>query len=322
MGDGETESVPGMRVHLVRMELTKFRGRRVIAVSLVSIVVMSGSALAEQQPPFVGVEWLTPSIIDVSDPSWLRSVTYAGRGERHLWDHVKQDWIMRNAFLFNVKYEGRQGLTEFQVHPEYGGEASAREQVDLYAPVIGRLPRVLLSNAKEVEIQSEPTNPYSATANVTGIFHINPYLAEHRLSRGLLEETLIHEGGHVSLDLDHARSPGWQAAQRADGVFINNYARDFPEREDVAESILAYFVTHYRPGRIAARDVDTILAAIPNRLAYFDAQRFDMSPYVRVATVPQPPEPVPALSLLGQLLLALGLGGAGAMRLARATRRW
>ena len=33
------------------------------------------------------------------------------------------------------------------------------------------------------------------------------------------------------------------------------------------------------------------------------------------------PEPVPALPLLGQLLLALGLTGAGAMRLARATVR-
>ena len=48
-------------------------------------------------------------------------------------------------------------------------------------------------------------------------------------------------------------------------------------------------MTHYRPDRIGARNVETILAAIPNRLAYFDAQRFDMSPYVRVATVPQPP---------------------------------
>ena len=240
----------------------------------------------EGVPPFVGVEWLTPGIIDVSDPSWLRSVTYAGRGERILWDHVQQDWVMRNVFLFNVKYEGRQGLTEVQVHPGYGDEASAREQVELYAPVLGRLPRVLLSNAKEVEIQSEPTNPYSATANQAGIFHINTYFAEDRLSRGLLEETLIHEAGHVSLDLNHARSPRWQAAQRADGVFINNYAQDFPEREDIAESILAYFAVMYRPYRISTEDRNTILDAIPNRFAYFDEQRFDMSPYVRVATVP------------------------------------
>ena len=47
------------------------------------------------------------------------------------------------------------------------------------------------------------------------------------------------------------------------------------------------------------------------------------SPPSEAATAtPAKPEPVPALPLLGQLLLALGLAGAGAMRLARATVRW
>ena len=40
-----------------------------------------------------------------------------------------------------------------------------------------------------------------------------------------------------------------------------------------------------------------------------------------VTATPAVPTPVPALPLLGQLLLALGLAGAGAMRLARAARR-
>ena len=78
--------------------------------------------------------------------------------------------------------------------------------------------------------------------------------------------------------------PNWRAAQEADGRFLTSYAKDYPEREDIAETTWAYFVTHYRPDRIGARNVETILAAIPNRLAYFDAQRFDMSPYVRIAT--------------------------------------
>ena len=37
----------------------------------------------------------------------------------------------------------------------------------------------------------------------------------------------------------------------------------------------------------------SVLSYYPHFLPYFDAQRFDMSPYTRVATVPQPPEPVP-----------------------------
>ena len=55
------------------------------------------------------------------------------------------------------------------------------------------------------------------------------------------------------------------------------------------------------------------LRAVNNRWA---------SPATESVSATPEPEPVPALPLLGQLLLALGLAGAGAMRLARATVRW
>ena len=84
---------------------------------------------------------------------------------------------------------------------------------------------------------------------------------------------------HVSLDFAHKDSPSWRAALAADGVFISIYARDYPDREDIAESILPYFALRYRPDRLADSDRAAILAAIPNRLNYFDEQGFDMSPY-------------------------------------------
>ena len=151
--------------------------------------------------------------------------------------------------------------------------------------MLGRLPLVLLSNVREIEVQIASADPTHAGVNESlGIIHINTYKAETAVLEGFMEEILLHEGAHASLDGDHARSPNWRTAQEADGRFLNNYARDYPEREDIAETTWAYFVTHYRPDRIGARNVETILAAIPNRLAYFDAQRFDISPYVRVAT--------------------------------------
>ena len=231
--------------------------------------------------------WINPNVITASDPSWLRSVEYVGRGERELWDFLSNGWVARNAYLFDVQYGARQGVTEFQLHPEYGSREAAQEQVDVYAPMLGRLPLVLLSNVREVEVQIASADPTQAGANESlGIIHINTYQVETAVLKGFTEEILLHEGAHASLDGDHARSPNWRAAQEADGRFLNSYARDYPEREDIAETTWAYFVTHYRPDRIGARNVETILAAIPNRLAYFDAQRFDMSPYVRVATVP------------------------------------
>lgn len=108
-----------------------------------------------------------------------------------------------------------------------------------------------------------------------GLIHIYTDLGESYLRTGHVEGVFFHEGAHTSLDVNHADSAGWRAAQEADDLFISDHARDHPDGEDIAESILPYFAVRYRTERPTEAD----LAAIPNRLAYFEEQRFDMSPY-------------------------------------------
>jgi len=43
-----------------------------------------------------------------------------------------------------------------------------------------------------------------------------------------LEETLIHEGAHTSIDGYLYNTPEWNAAVAADNKFASNYARDHP----------------------------------------------------------------------------------------------
>ncbi|MEX2271213.1 MAG: hypothetical protein WD690_07080 [Vicinamibacterales bacterium] len=66
--------------------------------------------------------------------------------------------------------------------------------------------------------------------------------------------------------------------QAQDNTFISTYARDNPTREDLAESFLPYLAVRYRPERITQALADTIRHAIPNRIAYFDAQSFGVAP--------------------------------------------
>lgn len=68
------------------------------------------------------------------------------------------------------------------------------------------------------------------------------------------------------------------AAQIADDAFISDYARDHPGREDVAETFNAWFALRYRPARLTEEQRVAIERTIPHRLAYFDAQDFDVSP--------------------------------------------
>nr|HMP32231.1 T9SS type A sorting domain-containing protein [Saprospiraceae bacterium] len=97
-------------------------------------------------------------------------------------------------------------------------------------------------------------------------------------SLGISEETLVHEASHTSLDEYHAKSPSWLDAQNKDNNYISSYARDNPEREDIAESFLLWLAVTYRSERISKVNLEKIIKAIPNRLKYFDNQNFKLNP--------------------------------------------
>ena len=96
--------------------------------------------------------------------------------------------------------------------------------------------------------------------------------------QGILEETLIHEAAHTSLDAYHAENSLWLDAQNADCSFISSYAEEHPLREDIAESFLPYFAIRYRSDRISEELKISIESTISNRIEYFDNQNFNMYP--------------------------------------------
>ena len=226
-------------------------------------------------PPYGGTVFITPDVVGPSDPTSLRGVTYTGRGQRVIYDRRPDAWITVNAYLFRVRYGGAE--LEFQVNPEFGNREAARAEVDTYAAALGRLPAVLLSRAQKVQINAGDELFGGNWRDQSFLIHTDQ--GREYIRNGFLEEVFIHESAHVSLDGAHDNSAGWRAAQDADGVFISEYARDYPDREDVAESILPYFAVRYRPERLTDPDRSAILTAIPNRLLYFDEQGLDMSPY-------------------------------------------
>ncbi len=241
------------------------------------------------QPPLAGTVWITPDIITSTDPTSFGSVTYAGRGIRTVFDRRVARWIDVNAYLFDVLFGDRQ--VEFQLNPEFGSSEASRAEVDRFGPAIGRLPAALLSNFREVEINAGE-GLFGGSSHQGGLLiHTQDNATDRALRRGFLEEVLLHEAAHMSLDMLYADSADWQAAQAADGVHISDYARDFPQREDVAESILMYFAVRYVPDRLTPELHWLIVTTIPNRIAYFDEERLDMSPFVVSGS------PVPALDL-------------------------
>lgn len=199
-----------------------------------------------------------------------------------------------NAFVFRATYRDLSAV-EVQVNPEFGSVAQARMQALKYAEVVGRLPRVCRLEVAKLWIQ-DGLKPFGG-GNRSLLIHTQQ--AASYENDGILEETLVHEASHTSLDSHHARAPKWLAAQRADAGFISIYARDNPFREDVAESFLPFFAVRYRRDRIDQNLATTIENAIPHRIEYFDQEIiFPSPPLYPTRTVARSSEAVPGAGVV------------------------
>ncbi len=190
-----------------------------------------------------------------------------------MYDRRVNAFVTFNAFLFNASYSDGPNV-EVQVNPEFGTVAAAQVEAAKYARVIGQLPVILRSKLGTVWIHMG-VQPFGG-GNRNLLIHIGQ--ADQYVAAGILEETLVHEASHTSLDGDHAASTGWRAAQTSDPAFISTYARDNPTSEDVAETFLPWLMVRYRRDRITATLAQQIESTVPARLAYFDSQSFNVLP--------------------------------------------
>ncbi len=243
-------------------------------ILIIGLLLATATCMA-QQPPYSGTIFIDPDIITPTDSSAYQSVTYTGQGMRTVYDRRVSNWVTINAYLFDVVWND--GLTsEAQINPEFGSVAAATVEAEKYAWSIGQLPTCLRVDVDEIWIHLG-TEPFGGGNNSILIHTGQSTIYE---ADGILEETLVHEACHTSLDARHAASAGWLNAQNLDPTFISTYARDHPTREDIAESFLTWLMVRHRRDSISQQDYDAITMAIPNRLAYFDSIPCDLFPMV------------------------------------------
>ena len=184
------------------------------------------------------------------------------------------------AWLFDARCDGGANNFEIRVHEDFT-EADAASAAEKYGKDVGRLPKVLRAGiGKATGIRILGIHKGSQSWFVSR-WSGNIRIYTERRSSTYHEEVMVHEAAHVSLDPKVLSDPKWLAAQKADGAYISNYAKNYPQREDVAESFLAYLAARYLPSRISKSWETTILQTIPNRIAFFDAllSADDMKPF-------------------------------------------
>ncbi len=229
--------------------------------------------------PYGGTIFIEPDIINASDSSALEKVSYLGKGARTVFDRRVNDWVRDEAYLFEVIWSD--GLkSDAVINLEFNSPELAQIEAEKYAYHIGKLPTCLRRDVREIWIH-KGVEPFGGGNHSILIHTGQSTLYEND---GILDETLVHEASHTSLDAKHAQSATWIEAQNLDGEFISNYAEDYPDREDVAESFLLWIAVRYRQDRISNANYNIITETIPNRLKYFDEIACEMFPMILETT--------------------------------------
>lgn len=225
-------------------------------------------------PIMWGTVWDLPMLFEPNDPTDFERLTYQNTGYRMSYDHrdTPNGWQSREYYLFEASY--RTGPTvEFQLNSEFD-LSMAQEVAQLFAERFGQLPALLRSGVLTYTLHEAPFNAGGGSQNIVVAVDPNDPIYENPA----FMEMVAHEAAHASLDWDHGGiidRATWLEKAALDGAFISNYAADFPEREDVAESIIVYLIYKYRPDRIHPDFISMIERTMTHRIEYFDT--FDFS---------------------------------------------
>lgn len=225
-----------------------------------------------ESPPQFGTVWFSADILTDADPTAFVDLTSKGQGSRVMYDRRTASFETFNAHLFDATF-GTDTVVEIQVNPEFSAEEAETES-RFYADYIGKMPGFLFADLETVWIHRGLEGFGGGNNNLL----IHTEQGQEYLRDGVLEEVFIHEGVHTSMDAYHALAPAWEAAQRADGQFISTYAADYPQREDVAESLGPYLAYRFRPERMTQELLDMVESTIPNRTLYFDCLDLSLAP--------------------------------------------
>lgn len=227
-----------------------------------------GIAPGSVSPPYAGTAWISPDVITPTAPTDLISLAYAGMQTRRTFDRRVDDWVTLRSHIFRATFGCARRTVDVVVNPEFT-LTEATTQAERFADVVGRLPPG--SRAAVAELWIHAGRMPMGGGN--GALTIHTDVPEREWP--FIEEVLLHEAAHASLDPQFGAAvdwPQWRSLRESDPGFVSEYARDYPDREDIAESYGAFALVRAADARLDLRaDAQTITAVIPNRLAYLES---------------------------------------------------
>jgi hypothetical protein len=252
-----------------------YNGEEFIIYDVDSSVYNASSSL--QDPEF--------NLITSSNYSYLNNIDYTGT-ENGDFFYRNPDVSNRSRIILSKEiithnfivsfYEGHD--IEFIVDSELTLE-EAKFEVDKLAFSVGQLPNELRKGVFFVWLASD-SGGWAAKGGGPGEGGIVGEVNSIFESQGTIEEMLIHEATHSSaFYFNNFYYLDYNDAMDLDDCFLSDYARNYPQQEDLAEFMVYYIALKYFPNEISKRLRDIIISCSYNRIEYLDSLGMDFSVY-------------------------------------------
>lgn len=205
--------------------------------------------------------------ITESDTNAFSNMVYLGQEDKEMPDSTSDILFDTDTFIFEVNFSNG-NHTEIWAHSSFGTQEAAQEYANKLTSRLGKLPQFMRDELSHVVLHNGDAGAFAeAEANFFVVYSQN---MDVRISNNDLEETVFHETIHATLDADYLQSNEWLQAQQNDSAFITQYAKDNPNKEDIAESALFAYTMIVHPGRLSEQIETWVHTNIPDRLAFFE----------------------------------------------------
>jgi len=240
------------------------RQRLNIGAAIGFAILLTSSVSAQHYPNSIASTDF--DFIHSDDPSAFASLKFVGKKQFEMPDKRNDDRdLFQPAFVFQASFTDGTKVN-LALDAAFKTEESAKKEAMRYTQPLGKLPTALRQGVRRVVVHQGGRDT-TAFSDV-GLIVVYSENASKRIENHDLEETIFHESVHAAWDKKHAKSKAWRRAQAQDGAFVTTYAKEKPEREDLAESALFAYTLVHHPVRIPAAAAEKIKATIPARLGF------------------------------------------------------
>ena len=204
--------------------------------------------------------------IEADDPGVFACIRFEGNIRAEMPDKRDDELFVDGVFSWSAQFRDGTAVGIW-VHPDAGSRSMARKLAIQVAEPLGKLPTIMRSRLDHVVIHKGNETAFAEDRGRFFVLYSDNMAI--RLRNHDLEETVFHESVHATLDHPFSASADWKKAQRADGDFVTDYARENPDKEDMAESALFAWTLLVHPGRLPKSVEERLGTIMPNRLEFF-----------------------------------------------------